>query len=114
MRRWGMPLLVIAAFFGVAFMLAQLPTEADKEHCHASALEIVTGKELHVPEELAHKCHEEARKEMMVAALPAAGGLISTVVTIALVRRADDAGEDAGDDEEGGGDDDEDGDGSDS
>ena len=86
MPRWAMPVTVLVALFGVAVGLTLLPTKADKEECHKSSIEIVTGAE--VPEELKDKCEEEAKKEMLVAVIPASAGLVALVTTVTQLKRA--------------------------
>lgn len=86
MERRGVPLLVVGVFFLAALVLALLPVKAEEEDCHASSLGIMRGAK--VPEELKEKCHEEASKEMVVAALPFAGGVIGGIASIAILRGA--------------------------
>ncbi len=100
MDRWGMPLLVVGVFFLAALVLVLLPVKAEEEDCHASSLGIVRGAK--VPEELKEKCHEEANKEMVTAALPFAGGVITSIASISILRGArPDEGEEEDEEDEG-------------
>ncbi len=79
MGRW-IPAIVKTVFFAVALGIALLPVHTkEDESCHASALSIVRGK--HVPEEIKDECHEEARKEMWIAALPFSAGVLALFLT---------------------------------
>ena len=85
MRRWGMPILVIAIMAGTALALMLLPVKAEEEDCGKSAIAIMTGAKVH-HEELKEKCHEEARKEMVFSAIPGTAALVAAVVSVALLR----------------------------
>jgi hypothetical protein len=86
MRRWAVPLVVVGVLLASATVIALLPVKAEDHSCGASSFAIVTGAD--VPEEHAHDCHEQARTDMYVAALPAGAGLVALVLTAAVLRGA--------------------------
>ncbi len=78
--------MVVGLLLAAAVVVALLPVKADDHSCGASSFAIVTGAE--VPEEISHECHEQARTDMFVAAIPGAAGVIAAVVSAGVLRGA--------------------------
>lgn len=76
--------MVVGLLLAAAVVIALLPVKAEDHSCGASSFSIVTGA--HVPEEIAHECHEQARTDMYVAAIPGAAGVIAAVASAGVLR----------------------------
>lgn len=78
------PALCVVILLGTAVGIALLPLKAEAASCHASAVEVVRGKELAAEHE--EQCHEKARTAITVAAATGGVGLVAAIATATILK----------------------------